>query len=200
MTGKEKILEFARKRKTFRAGQIERGLDLPRTYLSRLVKEGLLEKVGYGLYSLADGDFNEAQSWVEVAVKAPKGVLCLLSALAFHELTTQNPFEVWLAVPRDAHRPKIEFVQTRIFRFAPRVYEAGIETHIIGGVEVKVYSAAKTVADCFYYRNTVGLDVAIEALRDAFHRRKATVDEMYSFAEIRNVKSAMYPHLYALSV
>ncbi|MDQ3747818.1 MAG: type IV toxin-antitoxin system AbiEi family antitoxin domain-containing protein [Acidobacteriota bacterium] len=200
MTGKEKILGFAQKKKTFRAIEAERELNLPRTYLSRLVEEGLLEKVGYGLYSLADSDIHGMQSWVEVAVKAPKGVLCLLSALAFHELTTQNPFEVWLAVPRDAHRPKIEFVQTRVFRFAPTVYEAGIETHVINGVEVKVYSAAKTVADCFYYRNTVGLDVAIEALRDAFYRRKATIDEMYRFAEIRNVKGAMYPHLYALSV
>lgn len=200
MTGKEKILEFAEKKRTFRASEVERELDLPRTYLARLVGEGLLEKVGYGLYSLADDDFTEAQSWVEVAAKVPKGVLCLLSALVFHELTTQNPFEVWLAVPRNAHRPKIEFVQTRVFRFAPPVYQAGIETHVISGVEVKVYSAAKTVADCFYYRHTVGLDVAIEALRDAFYRRKATIDEMLRFAEIRHVKRAMFPHLYALSV
>lgn len=200
MTGKEKILDFAGKKKTFRASEIERELDLPRIYLSRLVEEGLLEKVGYGLYCLADGDIHEAQSWIEVAAKVPKGVLCLLSALFFHELTTQIPFEVWLAVPRDAHRPKIETVQSRVFRFAPRVYEAGIETHVIQGVEVKVYSAAKTVADCFYYRSTVGLDVAIEALRDAFYRRKATIDEMHRFAEIRNIKSVMYPHLYALSV
>jgi predicted transcriptional regulator of viral defense system len=200
VTGKEKILKLAGRKRTFRASEVERELGLPRTYLARLVGDGLLEKVGYGLYSLADDDFTETQSWVEDAAKAPKGVLCLLSALVFHELTTQNPFEVWLAVPRDAHRPKIEFVQARVFRFAPQVYEAGIETHVISGVEVKVYSAAKTVADCFYYRNTVGLDVAIEALRDAFYRTKATIDEMLRFAEIRNVKSAMYPHLYALSV
>ena len=198
MTGKEKLLEFAEKKKTFRASEIERELDLPRTYLVRLVKEGLLERVGYGLYSLADGDFNQAQSWIEVAVKAPKGVLCLLSALAFHELTTQNPFEVWLAVPRDAHRPKIETVQTRLFRFAPKVYEAGIETHLIGGVEVKVYSAAKTVADCFYYRSTVGLDVAMEAMRDAWRARKATMDELYHFAVVRNIKNVMLPYLNTL--
>lgn len=200
MTGKERILDFAGRKRTFRASEIEQALNLPRTFLSRLVTEGLLEKVGYGLYSLADDDFAEARSWVEVAAKVPKGVLCLLSALVFHELTTQIPFEVWVAIPRDAHRPKIESVQSRVFRFAPKVYEAGIETHVISGVEVKVYSAAKTVADCFYYRNTVGLDVAIEALRDAFHRRKATTDEMLRFAEIRNVKRAMFPHLYALSV
>ena len=152
MTGKEKILKFAEKKQTFRASEIVRELGLPRTYLARLVEDGLLERVGYGLYNLKDGDFNQAQSWIEVAVKAPKGVLCLLSALAFHELTTQNPFEVWLAVPRDAHRPKIETVMTRLFRFAPQVYQAGIETHLIGGAEIKVYSAAKTVADCFYYK------------------------------------------------
>lgn len=193
-------MQFAERKNIFRASEVERDLDLPRVFLARLVEEGLLERVGYGLYSLRSGDFDEKQSWVEVAAKVPKGVLCLLSALVFHELTTQNPSEVWLAVPRDAHRPKIETVQARVFRFAPRVYEAGIETHTINGVEVKVYSAAKTVADCFYYRSTVGLDVAIEALRDAFYRRKATIDEMHRFAEIRNVKGAMYPHLFALSV
>ncbi len=198
MTAKEKILEFAGKKKTFRASEVQQELDLPRTYLSRLVEEGSLERVSYGLYSLADGDFNQAQSWIEVAVKVPKGVLCLLSALAFHELTTQNPFEVWFAVPRDAHRPKIEFVQTRVFRFAPRVYEAGIETHVIGGVEVKVYSAAKTVADCFYYRSTVGLDVALEALRDAWRKRLATMDELYHFAEVRNIKNVILPYLNTL--
>ncbi len=200
MTGKEKILEFAGRKKTFRAGEMQRETNLPRTYLSRLVETGALERIGYGLYRLNDDDFTHAQSWVEVAVKAPRGVLCLLSALSFHELTTQNPCDVWLAVPRNAHRPKIETVRTRIFRFAPRVYEAGIETHVFDGVQVKVYSAAKTVADCFYYRNRVGLDVAIESLRDAFYQRKATIDEMLRFAEIRNVKSAMYPHLYALNV
>lgn len=198
MTGKEKLLKFAEKKKTFRASEVQQELDLPRTYLSRLVKEGRLERVGYGLYSLANGDFHRAQSLIEVAAKVPRGVLCLLSALAFHELTTQNPFEVWLAVPRDAHRPKIEFVQTRVFRFAPKVYQAGIETHVIGGVEVRVYSAAKTVADCFYYQKTVGLDVAIEAMRDAWRTRKATMDELFYFAKVRNIKGVMLPYLNTL--
>jgi len=125
-------------------------------------------------------------------------VLCLLSALAFHDLTTQNPFEVWLAIPRDSHRPKIETVQTRVFRFAPKIYQAGIETRVIGGVEVKAYSAAKTVADCFYYQKTVGLDVAIEAMRDAWRKRKATMDELYHFAEVRNIKNVMLPYLNTL--
>lgn len=198
MTGKEKLLEFAGKKKIFRASEVQQELNLPRTYLSRLVGEGLLEKVGYGLYSLADGDFTEKQSLLEVAVKVPNGVLCLLSALRFHDLTTQNPFEVWLAIPRSAHIPKVETVQTRIFRFAPKVYQAGIETHLIEGIEVKVYSAAKTIADCFYYQKTVGLDVALEALRDAWRTRQATMDKLYHFAEVRNIKKVMMPYLYTL--
>ena len=198
MTGKEKLLEFAAKKKIFRASEVQQELNLPRTYLSRLVAEGLLEKVGYGLYSFADSNFTEKQSLLEVAVKVPNGILCLLSALQFHDLTTQNPFEVWLAIPRNAHIPKVETVQTRIFRFAPKVYQAGIETHIIEGIQIKVYSAAKTIADCFYYRKEVGLDVALEALRDAWRTRQATMDELYHFSQIRNVRNVMMPYLYTL--
>lgn len=199
MTGKEKLLEFAGKKKIFRAIEVEQELNLSRMYISRLVQEGKLVKVGYGLYSLPDTDFDEAQSFLEVAVKVPNGVLCLLSALRFHLLTTQNPFEVWLAIERDSYIPKVETVQTRIFRFAPSVYQAGIESHIIEGVEVKVYSAAKTVADCFYYQKTVGLDVALEALRDAWRTRQATMDELYHFAKIRRVDKTMMPYLNTLN-
>jgi len=199
MTGKEKLFEFAQKRKIFRASDVEKELSLPRTYLARLVAEGLLERVGYGLYSLAGDDFNEAQSFLEVAARVPNGVLCLLSALRFHLLTTQNPFEVWLAIERDSHIPKVETVQTRIFRFAPSVYHIGIENHIVEGVTIKVYSAAKTVADCFYYQKTVGLDVAIEALQDAWRKRKVTMDEIYHFAKIRRVDKTMMPYLNTLN-
>lgn len=169
-------------------------------YLARLVEDGKLQKIGYGLYSLADSDFTEMQSFLEVAAHVPQSVLCLLSALRFHNLTTQNPFKVWLAIPRSSHIPKIETVKTRIFRFTPKVYSAGIETHKIEGVEIKVYSAAKTVAECFYFRKEVGLDVAIEALRDAWRQKKATMDELYRFSEIRNVKNVMLPYLTALTV
>ena len=199
-TPKERLLKFAKENKFFRARDAEAQTDVSRVYLQRLIEEGKLVKTARGLYSLAGGDFTETRDVLEVAARVPKGVLCLLSALRFHDLTTQNPFEIWLAIERGSRVPKVENVPVRVFRFAPKVYEAGIETHKIEGAEIKVYSAAKTVADCFYYRNTVGLDVAIEALRDAFYRRKATTDEMLRFAEIRNVKSAMYPHLYALSV
>ncbi len=200
MTGKEKVLEVARQKKIFRAGDIDLPSGHAHRYLARLVEEGKIEKVGYGIYQSGDGDFSEMQSFLQVAARVPQGVLCLLSALRFHNLTTQNPFEVWLAVPRASHIPKIEFVQTRIFRFVPKVYSAGIETHEIEGVEVKVYSAAKTVADCFYFRREVGLDVAIEALGDAWRERKATMDELFRFAEIRHVKNVIIPYLTALTI
>jgi predicted transcriptional regulator of viral defense system len=198
LKGREKLLEFANERKIFRAREIEKKLGISRNYIHRLVDEGALIKVSRGIYSLADYSFPETQSLLEVAVKAPKAVVCLLSALQFHDLTTQNPFEVWIAVERETRIPKIDSVMTRIFRFAPKVYQAGIEIQLIDGVELKVYSAAKTVADCFRYEKTVGLDVAIEALRDTWRKRKATMDQLYQFAEIRNVKSKMIPYLNSL--
>lgn len=200
MTTKEKLLEFAREKKIFRARDAETlGGAASRVYLQRLVEEGKLTKAGYGLYRLAENNFAETQDWAEVAVKVPRGVLCLLSALRFHDLTTQNPFEVWLAIENKMRTPKVETVPVRFFRFAPIVYEAGIEVHRIEGVEIKVYSAAKTVADCFRYQSTVGFDVAIEALRDAWEKRKATMDELYYFAEVRNIKNKMLPYLRTLN-
>lgn len=200
MNSKEKILKVANSKKVFRAGDLDILTSSVRKQLSRLVDEGVLERVGYGLYSLAGSEFIETQSLLEVAVKAPKGVVFLLSALRFHDLTTQNPFEVWLAIERNTWTPKFEGLPVRIFRLAPKIYQTGIETHIIEGVEVKVYSPAKTVIDCFYYQKTVGLDVAIEALRDAWYKRKATMDELYRFAEIRNIKNVMMPYLTTLTV
>jgi predicted transcriptional regulator of viral defense system len=200
MTAKEKLLEFAREKKIFRARDAETTCGASsRVYLQRLLAEGKLTKAGHGLYSIAETNFTEMQDFLEVAVKVPRGVLCLLSALRFHDLTTQNPFEVWLAIENKMRTPKVETVPVRIFRFAPKVYEAGIELHRIEGVEVKVYSAAKTVADCFRYQRAVGFDVAIEALRDAWEKRKATMDELYHFAEVRNIKNKMLPYLRILT-
>lgn len=198
MTDKEKLLEYAKEKKIFRTRDAEKEAEVSRVYLSRLVDEGEIIKVGYGLYSLAGANFAEKQDFLEVAVKVPTGVLCLLSALKFYDLTTQNPFEVWLAIERGMRVPKIESVPVRFFRFAPGVYETGIEIHQIEGVEVKVYSAAKTVADCFRYQSTVGFDVAIEALQETWAKRKATMDELYHFAKVRNIKNKMMPYLRTL--
>lgn len=200
MTGKQKLLEFARKKKLFRTRDAEAvGGASSRVYLQRLLAAGKLVKAGRGIYRLAENDFTEMQDILETAVKVPHGVLCLLSALRFHDLTTQNPSEVWLAIESKMRMPKIETVPVRIFRFAPKVFDAGIETHRIEGVEIKAYSAAKTIADCFRYQSTVGFDVAIEALRNAWEKRKATMDELYYFSEVRNIKNKMMPYLKTLN-
>jgi len=198
LTPKERLLEFARENKFFRARDAEAQADVSRVYLQRLIEEGKIVKTARGLYSLAGDDFTETRDVLEVAARVPKGVLCLMSALRFHDLTTQNPSEIWLAIERGQRVPKVENVPVRVFRFAVKVYEAGIETHQIEGAEVKVYSAAKTVADCFRYQREVGFDVALEALRDAWAKRKATMDELYHFAEVRNIKNKMLPFLMTL--
>ena len=149
LTPKERLLEFAAKNKFFRASDAETKAQVSRVYLQRLAEEGKLVRTARGLYSLAGDDFTETRDVLEVAARVPRGVLCLLSALRFHELTTQNPSEIWLAIERGQRVPKVENVPVRVFRFSPKVYEAGIETHKIEGAEIKVYSAAKTVADCF---------------------------------------------------
>ena len=198
LTPKERLLEFAAKNKFFRASDAETKAQVSRVYLQRLAEEGKLVRTARGLYSLAGDDFTETRDVLEVAARVPRGVLCLLSALRFHELTTQNPSEIWLAIERGQRVPKVENVPVRVFRFSPKVYEAGIETHKIEGAEIKVYSAAKTVADCFRYQREVGFDVALEALRDVWAKRKATMDELYHFAEVRNIKNKMLPYLKTL--
>ena len=198
LTPKERLLEFAAKNKFFRASDVEAQTQVSRVYLQRLVESGNLVRTARGLYSLAGDDFTETRDVLEVVARVPRGVLCLLSALRFHELTTQNPSEIWLAIERGQRVPKVENVPVRVFRFSPKVYEAGIETHKIEGAEIKVYSAAKTVADCFRYQREVGFDVALEALRDVWAKRKATMDELYHFAEVRNIKNKMLPYLKTL--
>ncbi|HRH40136.1 MAG TPA: hypothetical protein PKY82_00735 [Pyrinomonadaceae bacterium] len=118
-----------------------------------------------------------------------------MTSRVIYQLSNPKKSEVWLAIGQKQRIPKVETVPVRVFRFAPNVYEAGIEIHRIEGVEVKVYSAAKTIADCFRYQSTVGFDVAMEALRDAWNQRKVTMDELYHFAEVRNIKNKMMPYL-----
>lgn len=177
---------------------------IPRYYLHRLWRRGLLERVGRGLYRVPDGEVSEHHSLVEASKVAAKGVVCLLSALQFHGLTTQNPFEVWLAIPEKARRPQTSALPLRIVRFSGLALTAGVEEHCLEGVVVKIYHPAKTVADCFKYRNKIGLDVAIEALRDALQSRNAdgsrrcSVDELWHYAQICRVANVMKPYLEAL--
>lgn len=166
--------------------------------LQRLVERGVIEREGRGLYRLAGTEVSEHYCFIQAAKRVPKGVICLLSALRFHELTTQKPFEVWLAIERGARRPASDAPPLRVHSFSGAAFTAGIETHELEGVPVRVYSAAKTVADCFKYRNKIGIEVALEALRDTLRQRKATVDEIWRYAEICRVSRVIYPYLEAL--
>ena len=173
-------------------------LGVSRKALKELSDRGIIERIGRGLYRVAASEITEHQSLVEAAKRVPQGVVCLLSALRFHGLTTQNPFVVWLAIDRKAWHPRIDYPPLQIVRFSGDALRSGVETHILQGVQVRVYSPAKTVADCFKYRNKIGLDVAIEALRDCVKKKIGTFDDLWRFARICRVANVMRPYLESL--
>jgi predicted transcriptional regulator of viral defense system len=142
---------------------------------------------------------SEHASLAEVARKHPQAIVCLLSALRFHDLTTQSPFEVWLAIPNKARAPRMDFPPLRIVRFSGAALSDGVEEHRVEGVPVRVTSVARTVADCFKYRNKIGLDVALEALRDSWQEKRVRMDELWRFATLCRVASVMRPYLESLT-
>lgn len=191
---KEQILRVVRKAGVLRSRELD-ALRIPREYLSRLCKEGRLERLGRGIYVLAGAEPGDHQSLVEACKRVPQGVVCLLSALRFHELTAQAPFQVWLAIDVKARLPKVEFPRLRIVRFSGPALNIGIEKHVIQGVSVSITIPAYTVADCFKYRNKIGLEVAIESLRDCWRQRKATMDDLHRAAQARRMVNVMRPYL-----
>lgn len=172
---------------------------IPRVTLTRLVRSGRLEKIGRGLYALPHRDVTEHQGLAETAKRVPHGVVCLLSALRFHGLTTQDPFEVWMAIDRKSRRPRQDHPPLRVVRFPARALVEGVVEHRIEGVKVRITSPARTVVDCFRYRSKIGLDVAIEALRDYRRAAAGTVDELWRAAEVARVRSVIRPYLEALA-
>jgi predicted transcriptional regulator of viral defense system len=164
----------------------------------RQIEPGSVDRVARGLYGWPDADVTEHHSLAEAARLVPKGVVCLLSALEFHGITTQSPHEVWLALPGKAWAPKVEYPKLRIVRASGPALTAMVEKHRVEGVVVKVYSVAKTVADCFKYRSKVGLDVALEALRDGFRQRGVTMDKLWAAASVCRVENVMRPYLESL--
>ena len=169
-------------------------IGIPREYLLRLLRRGVLARSGRGLYRLADAPVTEHHSLAEVAKRAPDATICLLSALVFHDLTTQLAREVWIALPAGRRAPKIDTVGIRVARFTGKAM--GREKHKLEGVPVQIYCAAKTVADCFKFRNKIGLDVA---RRNCLHNRVATVREIQHYAEICRVARVMRPYLEAIA-
>jgi predicted transcriptional regulator of viral defense system len=167
--------------------------------LTRLVRQGLLTRVGRGLYAHPDRTVSEHGSLAEVARKHPQAIVCLLSALRVHNLTTQSPFEVWLAIPNKARAPKLAYPPLRIVRFSGAALTEGLEDHQIDGVTVRVTSVERTVADCFKFRNKIGLDVAMEALREAWMGKRVHMDELWRYAALCRVANVMRPYMESLS-
>ena len=194
---RESVIRLAQELTVIRPRDLKmRGL--PKDYLYMLAGERVIEHIGRGLYQWPEKDLGRHQTLAEVCKRVPKAVVSLLSALNFHEMTTQNPHQIWLAIDRKAWRPEIKYPPVRFVTMSGEALSSGIEKHSIDGVPVQVFNPAKTVADCFKYRNKIGLDVALEALREGWAARKFTMDELYKYANICRVKNVMQPYLESL--
>jgi predicted transcriptional regulator of viral defense system len=198
-THRDRALEVARRQGIARGRDFD-AAGVPRVYLQRLRDEGVLEQVGRGLYKLAGSEVASATSLAEAVRIQPKGVIGLLSALQFHNLTTQTPHAVWMLLGPKDWAPTNPSVSLKIVRASGDARTAGVETHKVDGVPVRITSPAKTVADCFKHRNKIGLDVAIEALRDLIKSRKgrAGLNELWRYAEIDRVQTVMRPYIEAM--
>lgn len=171
---------------------------IPRVYLSRLIATGQLERAGRGLYRRPSAAMSESESMVTVATRVPKAIFCLMTALQFHELTTQLPRQVWIAMPRGSHAPKIDYPPLKMVQFSGDAYEYGVEVFVRDKVKLRVYGVAKTIADCFKHRNKIGLDVALEALKNARAQKKASAEHLWHFSKICRVANVMRPYLEAI--
>lgn len=192
----QRVLDLARQQGLLRASDLD-AIKAPRIVLTRLTAAGLLDKVGRGLYRLPHHTGSEHEGLAVVATRVPQAVFCLLTALQFHELTTQLPRQVWIAMPRGSHVPRIDYPPIKMVQMTGDVYTAGIEEHQRDGVTLRVYGAAKTVVDCFKHRSKVGLDVALEALKDARARRTASANDLWRYAKLCRVANVMRPYLEA---
>jgi predicted transcriptional regulator of viral defense system len=194
------IYQFIAKREIATVSDLAK-LGLSRSALFRaltmLLDDGRLVRVRRGVYQVAENR-DASDTWGQVMQRYPQGVLCLLSALAFHELTTQSPPVVWLALPKSAWRKPEEYPPLRIVHFSGEAFTAGVETHQRPGGMVRVYSVAKTVADGFKFRNYIGLDVAIEALREGWQQRRFTLEELDAMARVCRVQAVIRPYVEAL--
>jgi len=195
----EMILQLAKKQGLITDGEV-RAMGIHPQTLKRLVESGKLERVARGRYRLPDPDYEltEHHGLVLASAAAPTGVICLLSALQFHVIGTQLPRQVWMALDRGVRKPAIEYPPLRVVRFSGEALAAGVEKHTLEGQTVRVYNVAKTLADCFKYRNKIGLDVALEALNDAWRDRRFQMNEVERYARICRVRNVMRPYLEAI--
>lgn len=172
---------------------------IPRVYLRRLCDRGMLEQVDRGVYRLADAPVTELHSFAEVAVRVPHATICLLSALQLHELTTEVPHAVWAMIDRHARMPKLSYPKLEVVRASGRALTHGTENRKVEGVKVRVTNPAKTVADCFRYRQHVGLDVALAALRDYLRAHRGGMNALVEAARADRIYTFMRPYLEAIA-
>jgi predicted transcriptional regulator of viral defense system len=197
-TLEQQVLRLARAHKLLRARDLTRS-GLPTITLTRLVQAGKLERIARGLYGLPGAPMSEHRSLAEVAARVPKGVVCLLSALRVHEIGTQAPFEVWLAIPQQTVAPRLDQPAVRVVRMSEDALAEGVQRLTIDGIKVPVFNAARTVVDCFKFRNKIGLDVALEALRDGWSQRKFTLDDLWRYATSARMANVMRPYIEAIT-
>ena len=194
----EQVARLVRKSGVFRPRELD-AVGIPREYLRQAKDRGLVRQVGRGLYVAEGSHVTEHHTLVEATKRVPHGVVCLLSALRFHRLTTQSPHEVWMAIAHKARRPRADYPRMRIVYFSGEALSYGVREKKFEGVIVRVFDPAKTVADCFKFRHKIGLDVALEALRDCYRQRKATMDELFIAARVCRVARIMQPYLESLT-
>jgi predicted transcriptional regulator of viral defense system len=197
VTHTQRVLDLAGQRGLLRASDLD-AIGAPRVVLTRLTVAGLLDKVGRGLYRLPGQAGSEHESLATVATKVPHAVFCLLTALQFHEVGTQLPRKIWIAMPRGSHLPRMGYPPIKMIQMSGDAYSEGVETAERDGVKLRVYGIAKTVADCFKHRNKIGLDVALEALKEARAQRRASADELWRYAKLCRVANVMRPYLEAV--
>lgn len=198
LTNQEKALKLARRKQGVSARELaEAGIH--RQVLTRMVSAGELERIARGLYRLPESPLTEHHGLAIVGAAVPQGIICLLSALQFHGLGTQLPSQVWIAIDRRAKSPALKYPPLRIVRYSGVALTEGVESHRLEGRQVRIYGVAKTLADCFKYRNKIGLDVALEALRESWRSKRFRMDELDRFAGICRVRRVMRPYLEALA-
>jgi predicted transcriptional regulator of viral defense system len=193
-----KLLRLIKKQPAVSARELS-AAGIPARAVSRMAARGQLHRVGRGLYTGVEATPSVHQSVIEVTKQAPKAVVCLLSALEIHEVGVQAPFEVWIALPAGTHAPKGTGTAIRVTRLSGAAFSEGIETVVFDGAPVRVYSLAKTITDCFKLRSKVGLDVALEALREAWKARKVTMDDLARYAKVNRMTNVMRPYIEALT-
>jgi len=197
-TYRNKVLKLARRPQGVTARDLA-AAGIHRQVLTRLVAAGEVERIARGIYRFSEHPITEHHGLAVASAAVPQAVICLLSALQFHGIGTQLPGEIWIAIDRRARRPALKYPPLRVVRYSGAALTEGVESHRLEGRAVRVYGVAKTLADCFKYRNKIGVDIALEALREAWRARLFTMDELDRYAAICRVQRVMRPYLEALA-